>query len=125
MTRKKSGRPGQRAQTPLPETPPATVLLTTWTSVYPLSRNPAERIARDVDIPGVTSDLESVVAEYVRTINSRLHPELTMDVSGNVTGPSQFVGDPALELLAAVLQTDVDAILARHQTRVARTANLQ
>ena len=111
MTLKRRGGVGQRGNARGREAPRATVALTTWTSVFPLSRSPAERVERDIGVSLPTQRLQSVVDGYVRTINSQLRQGWTMDIDGNVHGPAGFDGDPALELLTAVLGTDVRAIL--------------
>ncbi len=106
-----------RTQQQVRETAPNTVILANWTSVYPLSRSPAERIERDVGSAVPNARLRSILNEYVRTINTRLDPALQLQIGGDVVGPSEFAGDPVLELFTAVLGTDVHAIIARQSTR--------
>jgi hypothetical protein len=94
---------------------PGEVVLTTWSEVFPLSTEPAQRVRRLLGPP--TDDVETVAIcrAYIRAINDRLPTGLRLRPDGSLVGLPQAGVNPKDELFAGVLSTDLDGIVQQHR----------
>jgi hypothetical protein len=91
------------------------VVLTTWSEVFPLSTEPAQRVRRLLG--PTTDDVETVALcrADVSAINDRLPTGLRLRPDGSLVGLPQAGVNPKDELFAGVMSTDLDGIVQQHR----------
>ncbi len=95
-----------------PAAEPDTVLVR-WVEVFPLSQSPEERVARLLGADATPDDVARTTTAYVEAITAVLPLGVSLDATGAVVGPSPEAEHAGDRLFAAVMQTDLDAVVRR------------